>query len=333
MPSFMVSNQFLIFLAHRLRFPFKSESDTLNGIINLLHGNFVLFPSSSIDGSFVHHVLQRGPGESWCSPCNHFDVNIRPQGLSAAVNLENVNTTLEVWEFHIDPPIEATGSKKSLIQDIRPVCRSDHNDTIIAFEAVHFDQNLVERLLTLVIATGNACASLPPDSINFVDEDDARSVLLRLTEQISHTRCTHANEHFHKLGSRDGEERHSCFSGNSPRKESLSGSRGTFQDHTPRDLCSELAERIGLLQEANDFLELQLRSVTARNIRELDTSLRCELEFGLRPAHFHGVHPSGSWHPTTSALTAGEQENSTEEDCREDKRLQEGHCSVLLLLR
>jgi hypothetical protein len=47
-------------------------------------------------------------------------------------------------------------------------------------EAVHLGEDLVERLLALVVAAGDARAALPADGVDLVDEDDARRRLLRL---------------------------------------------------------------------------------------------------------------------------------------------------------
>ena len=54
------------------------------------------------------------------------------------------------------------------------------------FEAVHLDQHLVQRLLAFVVAAAEAGAAMPPDRVDFVDEDDAGRVLLALLEHVAH---------------------------------------------------------------------------------------------------------------------------------------------------
>jgi hypothetical protein len=56
----------------------------------------------------------------------------------------------------------------------------------LAFEAVHLDQHLVQRLLALVVAAAQAGATLAADGVDFVDEDDAGRVLLGLLEHVAH---------------------------------------------------------------------------------------------------------------------------------------------------
>ena len=50
--------------------------------------------------------------------------------------------------------------------------------------AVHLDQKLVQCLLTLVVATAIACATVATDGVDLVDEDDARLALLPLLKEI-----------------------------------------------------------------------------------------------------------------------------------------------------
>eukprot|EP00965_Chrysotila_dentata_P058586 1943747-Pleurochrysis_carterae.AAC.1 len=60
--------------------------------------------------------------------------------------------------------------------------------TFVALESVHLRQDLVECLLSLVVAaaarpTAARCRPSPADSVDLVDEDDTWGNLLRLTGQ------------------------------------------------------------------------------------------------------------------------------------------------------
>jgi hypothetical protein len=52
--------------------------------------------------------------------------------------------------------------------------------TCVALEAIHLSEQLVDGLLALVVATAQACATLPAHGINLIDEDDAGSLGLGL---------------------------------------------------------------------------------------------------------------------------------------------------------
>ena len=58
----------------------------------------------------------------------------------------------------------------------------------LRLEAVHLDEQLVQRLLALVVAAAEAGAAVTADGVDLVDEDDAGRVLLALLEQVAHAR-------------------------------------------------------------------------------------------------------------------------------------------------
>ena len=70
-------------------------------------------------------------------------------------------------------PVEPAGAQQRGIQDLRPVGRRQDDDGHRAVEAVHLGQQLVERLLLLVLPGDRVDAARPPQRIQFVDEDDA----------------------------------------------------------------------------------------------------------------------------------------------------------------
>ncbi|QBZ57997.1 hypothetical protein PoMZ_02936 [Pyricularia oryzae] len=116
------------------------------------------------------------------------------------VHLEDVGTTLHGGPVYVDVPIESTGSHQGLVQNFRPVGTSEHDNLFIAVETVHLGQNLVQCGLALVVAAkARTRVTGLADSIDFVDEDDARSVFARLLEQVSHTRRTDTDKHFDEL--------------------------------------------------------------------------------------------------------------------------------------
>ena len=55
----------------------------------------------------------------------------------------------------------------------------------VELEAVHLDEELIERLLALVVAAAETGAPVPADGVDLVDEDDARRALLALLEHVA----------------------------------------------------------------------------------------------------------------------------------------------------
>ena len=69
----------------------------------------------------------------------------------------------------------------------------------LRLEAVHLDQELVQRLLALVVAAAEPRAAVPADGVDLVDEDDAGGVLLALLEEVAHAAGADADEHLDEV--------------------------------------------------------------------------------------------------------------------------------------
>ena len=68
-----------------------------------------------------------------------------------AVHLEDLLAALEVGAIDDDLAVEATGPEQGRVEDVDAVGRRDHDDGIVGLETVHLDEQLVERLLALVM--------------------------------------------------------------------------------------------------------------------------------------------------------------------------------------
>ena len=79
--------------------------------------------------------------------------------------------------------IKSARSQQSSIQNIRSVGGSQDNDSCVALKAIHLCQQLVDGLLTLIIATTHASTTLSANSINLINEDNARRLSLCLQQQ------------------------------------------------------------------------------------------------------------------------------------------------------
>jgi hypothetical protein len=138
----------------------------------------------------------------------------------------------------------------------------------VAFEAVHLDQHLVQRLLALVVATAEAGTAMAADRIDFVDEDDARRVLLGVLEHVANAGRADADEHFDEVGTGNAEERHLGFAGDRLREQGLAGTRDCRPSARPWDAAAELLELRGIAQEIDNFLDLFLGLVATGDVGE-----------------------------------------------------------------
>src|SRR5690606_21892987 len=96
--------------------------------------------------------------------------------------------------------VEAAGPQQRGIEHVRAVGGGDDDDTLVALEAVHLDQQLVEGLLALIVPTAEPGTAMPTHRIDLVDEDDARGMLLGLLEHGADARGANADEHLDEVG-------------------------------------------------------------------------------------------------------------------------------------
>src|SRR5581483_8790145 len=209
------------------------------------------------------------------------------------------------------------GAQQGGIEDVGPVRGGDQDDVVLHLEAVHLDEELVQRLLALVVTAAETGTAVTADGVDLVHKDDARSGLLRLLEEVAHARSADADEHLDEVGAGDREERNARLTRDGAREERLACARRPVQQHTLRDARAERLELLRVLEELLDLAELLDGLVDAGDVLEADLrrvgrhALRARLAEAhhLRPAALHLVHQEDP---------EAEQENERQER-REDR--------------
>ena len=158
-------------------------------------------------------------------------------GVCARVDLEDLLAPAQVGAVDDDAPVEAAGPQERRVEDVRAVGRGDEDDALVGVEAVHLDEQRVQRLLALVVPAAEARAAVPPDGVDLVDEDDAGRVLLALLEEVAHARGADADEHLDEVGAGDREEGDVRLAGDGAREQRLAGARRARSAARPWGSC------------------------------------------------------------------------------------------------
>ena len=169
------------------------------------------------------------------------------------VYLQRVQSALQVGAVYDDPPVKTAGTQQRLVKDLGTVGGGKAYDALGGIEAVDFAQKLVQGLLLLGVAAV-AVVTGAAHRIDLVNEDDARSHLCRLLEQVADPAGTHAHEHFHEVGAGDGEERHIGFACHSLSQQGLTGTGRAHQQSALGQLCADLGVFLGIVEEIDDLL-------------------------------------------------------------------------------
>mmetsp|Transcript_49419 Transcript_49419/g.91157 ORF Transcript_49419/g.91157 Transcript_49419/m.91157 type:complete len:334 (-) Transcript_49419:641-1642(-) len=234
------------------------------------------------------------------------------------MNFEDGSPALHIRCLHLDLAIKAAWSDQGLVESVSTVCCSNHNHAIVAIETIHLSKQLIDSLLTLIVALPKACTSLASDGINLIDEDDAGCSLLSLCKEISHTPCASSSKDLDELGSRDTEEGNASFTSNCLGQERLSSAWRPSQQSSLWNLCTEVAVTVRVLQEVNNFHELLLGTITSLDVDKLCLHFAFFDNARWRLRHLEGVVPAqrstGSWR-TCTAGASKEQEETCNEPC------------------
>ena len=172
---------------------------------------------------------------------------------------EDFLTFVQVGQIHMNLTVKTSSTEQGSIQNVSTVGGCHDDDTAVSAKSIHLRQELVEGAFTFVVTTH--CCSLATsttDGINLVDEDDARRFCLCLLEEVAHTAGTHTHEHFHKLRTRQGEERHTSLACYSFGKQRLTCSRRTYKKSSLRDLTTQIGVFLRCFQEIDNLLHLLL---------------------------------------------------------------------------
>src|ERR1700730_12120830 len=151
------------------------------------------------------------------------------------MHAENFFATLDIGARHNDAAVETPRPQQRWIEYIGAVGRRDEDHALIRFEAVHFSQQRIESLLTLFMSAAQARSAMASDSVNFVDEDNARRILLALLKQVADAACANAHKHFHEVRAGYGKERNVGFSCNRPRKQRFASAWRPDEQYPFRD--------------------------------------------------------------------------------------------------
>ena len=171
-----------------------------------------------------------------------------------------------------DLPIESSRTEERWVEDVGPVGCGDDDDPRVRLEAVHFDQQLIERLLAFFVAERTAAAA-STDGVELVDEDDARRVAARILEEAPHAGRAHAGIHLDEVRTTGEQERDARLSGDRARQERFTRARGSDEEDALGDPSADRHKATRLTQEIDDFFDFVFGLVDTRDVFERDDAI------------------------------------------------------------
>ena len=89
------------------------------------------------------------------------------------MHLEDALAPAHVGPVDDDLPVEASRPEQRRIEHVGAIRRRHHDDAFVRIEAVHLDEELIQRLFALVVTATEPRSAMASDSVNLIDEDDA----------------------------------------------------------------------------------------------------------------------------------------------------------------
>ena len=270
---------------------------------------------------FVDDVRQLGAGVTGRAARDDVQVDAFGELHLLGMDAEDFFAAFHVGQIDGDLAIETARAQQRGIENVRAVRRRDDDDAFLRIEAVHLDEQRVQRLLALVVSAADTVAAMAADRVDFVDENDARRGLLALLEHVAHAAGADADEHLDEIRAADREERHIRFAGDRAGEQRLTGSGRADEQHAFRDAAAELLELLRIAQELDELRHFVLRFFDAGDVLERDLVLVAREHARLR---FAEVQRAFAGH---ADLLAEEQIEDDEEDRdrhEADQRLRAG---------
>ena len=276
-----------------------------------------LVAASGEQSGLVHEVHEVGTGHAARKLRDARQVDVGANGLVLRMHLENLLAAANVGRINHDLAVETARAKQRRVQNVNAVGCGDKHHGIVFLEAVHLDEQLVQRLLALVVAAAQASATLAADSVDLVDKDDRRSRFLGMLEQVTHAARANAHEHFDEFRTRNAEERHLGLARNGTCEQRFARARRAYEQAATRDFRAEVLVLLRVHEEVFDFLKLLDRLVFAGDVVEAHIGVLLGVFLRLRLAKRHLR--------IVRLVHLGEEENH---EADEEQRGQQAHKEV-----
>ena len=294
--GFVVRGQPLFLFADYLRLFLRSDQYLYRRFLEVVHTDKAFTLASREQRRFVQEIREVRAGEADRSLCERVKVYVFLKRLAVRVNLEYFLASVDIRVVYRDLAVKASGTQQRRVEYIRTVGRRDDDDSLVAAEAVHLDEQLVQCLLALVVTAAESGSAVTSDRVDFVYEYDARRILLSGVEQVAHTRRADADVHLDEIRTGDRVERNPGLSGYRLCEQGFTCAGRSHEQDAVRYVRAEPRELSRIAQELDDLDELLLLLIRSGYILEvyLLFLVRAELGASLAEAAYLAALAAGS---------------------------------------
>ena len=208
-------------------------------------------------------------------------------GLAAGVDFQDGPAAFHVRRIDHHLAVKASGAEQGAVEDFGTVGGRQQDHARVGLEAVHFHQQLVQRLLAFVVDGAEVNAALAADGVEFVDEDDAGGLGLGLLEEVADPGGPHAHEHLDEFAAAEGEEGDAGLAGHGAAQEGFARPWRADQEDALGDFGPQGGIAGGIFEEIDDLLQFILGFVAAGHVVEGDARVGVGHHPRLAPPETH----------------------------------------------
>jgi hypothetical protein len=172
--AFVVGDAQLLLGRHDVALALQAHGATLDRLVEVGHEDRFLVHPRRQQCRLVDDVRQVGADGSRRQASHMPQIDVVAELHMPHVDLEDRVAAVNVRAIDDHRAIEPAGTQQRRVQRLRTVCCRHDDDASIGIEAVHLNEQLVERLFALVVAADGADAASLAESVQLVDENDAR---------------------------------------------------------------------------------------------------------------------------------------------------------------
>ena len=238
------------------------------------------------DRRFINHIGQIRAHGSGSSQGNGVKIHRLVQKHFLGVHFQNIHPSFQIRTVHNDPPVKPSRAQKRRIQDFRPVGGSQNQKSFGAVEAVHFRQQLIQGLLSLIVASVMGVPGFS-DSIDLIDKDNAGGAFLGLLKKVPDSGSSHAHKHLHKLRTGKREKGHMRLSRHCLCQQGLSGSRRSHQQRAFWQLSADFGIILRIMEKIHYLLKGFLGLVLTGYILKSNPRFLLHIGTGFAFSHSH----------------------------------------------
>ena len=321
----VVGHDMLLVIGHNGVLLLVAGNDYLDALLQVGLGGEAASVTDGAEGGLVDDVGQLGAGGTGGHTGDLVEVHVLGDLDLFGVYLQNGLAPQQVGQLHGYTAVETTGSGQGRIKGFGTVGGGQNDDAGVALEAVHLGEQLVQRLLALVVAA-ELGVSRAADGVDLVDEDDGRGDLRRLLEQIAHAARADADKHFHEIRAGDGEKRHVRLARDGLGQQRLAGARRADQQCALRELRADGGIFLRVMQEIDDLDKRFLGLVLTGDVGKRDAGRLFHIDLGLALADAADAAAHALGHAAHQQAEQGVHDDDRQQPC-DDK----GHDGAGLL--